>query len=71
MYGGCYEDRGGANGNRERESKHCDCCYCEFFGHGGVSIRVVGLGLREWLVGLTIQGLGVTAATVNSLATAG
>ncbi|XP_033632766.1 protein FAM193A-like isoform X1 [Asterias rubens] len=35
MYGGCYEDRGGANGNRERESKHCDCCYCEFFGHGG------------------------------------
>ncbi|XP_033098881.1 protein FAM193A-like [Anneissia japonica] len=22
------------NSNQARESKHCDCCYCEFFGHG-------------------------------------
>ncbi|XP_038045348.1 protein FAM193A-like isoform X2 [Patiria miniata] len=35
MYGNCYDDRGSSNGNRERESKHCDCYYCEFFGHGG------------------------------------
>lgn len=21
----------------QKEGKYCDCCYCEFFGHGGVS----------------------------------
>ena len=20
----------------QKEGKYCDCCYCEFFGHGGV-----------------------------------
>lgn len=23
----------------QKEGKYCDCCYCEFFGHGGVSAR--------------------------------
>uniref|UniRef100_A0A3Q3L852 Family with sequence similarity 193 member A n=1 Tax=Labrus bergylta TaxID=56723 RepID=A0A3Q3L852_9LABR len=22
----------------QKEGKYCDCCYCEFFGHGGVSL---------------------------------
>ena len=22
----------------QKEGKYCDCCYCEFFGHGGVSV---------------------------------
>ena len=24
--------------NNQKEGKYCDCCYCEFFGHGNVSI---------------------------------
>lgn len=27
----------------QKEGKYCDCCYCEFFGHGGVS----ALGVSE------------------------
>ena len=23
--------------NNQKEGKYCDCCYCEFFGHGNVS----------------------------------
>ena len=23
----------------QKEGKYCDCCYCEFFGHGGVSAQ--------------------------------
>ena len=32
----------------QKEGKYCDCCYCEFFGHGGVSAWAAPLpeGLR-------------------------
>lgn len=25
----------------QKEGKYCDCCYCEFFGHGGVRQRLL------------------------------
>ena len=25
---------------RPNNGKYCDCCYCEFFGHGAVSVCV-------------------------------
>ncbi len=25
-----------SNSTNQKEGKYCDCCYCEFFGHGGV-----------------------------------
>lgn len=27
-----------SNSTTQKEGKYCDCCYCEFFGHGSVSI---------------------------------
>lgn len=27
----------------QKEGKYCDCCYCEFFGHGGVSACCQGV----------------------------
>ena len=26
-----------SNSTNQKEGKYCDCCYCEFFGHGTVS----------------------------------
>lgn len=26
-----------SNSTNQKEGKYCDCCYCEFFGHGNVS----------------------------------
>lgn len=26
-----------SNSTSQKEGKYCDCCYCEFFGHGNVS----------------------------------
>lgn len=28
------KDSNASSTTRERESKHCECCYCEFFGQG-------------------------------------
>ncbi|KAG8508656.1 LOW QUALITY PROTEIN: Protein FAM193A, partial [Galemys pyrenaicus] len=30
----------------QKEGKYCDCCYCEFFGHGGVSAAARGRAAR-------------------------
>lgn len=32
----------------QKEGKYCDCCYCEFFGHGGVrhaNLLLTGIGM--------------------------
>lgn len=43
----------------QKEGKYCDCCYCEFFGHGGVSV----LG-GEFLGGRHILGQRRGTATL-------
>lgn len=30
-------DQSSTLSNTQKDSKYCDCCYCEFFGHSGVS----------------------------------
>lgn len=34
----CSEHSSGTStSTNQKDGKYCDCCYCEFFGHGGVS----------------------------------
>lgn len=37
--------------SRERDSKHCGCCYCEVFGHGGVML-LLPFGLISCMLSL-------------------
>lgn len=30
-----------SNSTNQKEGKYCDCCYCEFFGHGNVSSSIL------------------------------
>lgn len=32
----CSEQSSSASTSNQKEGKYCDCCYCEFFGHGNV-----------------------------------
>lgn len=34
----CSEQSSSTSTSNQKEGKYCDCCYCEFFGHGNVSI---------------------------------
>ena len=33
----CSEQSSSTSTSNQKEGKYCDCCYCEFFGHGNVS----------------------------------
>lgn len=33
----CSEQSSSTSTSNQKEGKYCDCCYCEFFGHGTVS----------------------------------
>lgn len=33
----CSEQSSTTSSSNQKEGKYCDCCYCEFFGHGNVS----------------------------------
>ena len=37
----------GSNGG-QKDSKYCDCCYCEFFGHSGVSFTSININANEY-----------------------
>lgn len=32
---------------KSNNGKYCDCCYCEFFGHGTVSLKKIFLGTLQ------------------------
>lgn len=34
----CSEQSSSTSNSNQKEGKYCDCCYCEFFGHGNVSM---------------------------------
>lgn len=40
----------------QKEGKYCDCCYCEFFGHGGVSASAPPASRHRWGAGARERG---------------
>ena len=42
----CSEQSSSTSASNQKEGKYCDCCYCEFFGHGTVSLDVN----KFWLI---------------------
>ena len=37
----CSERSSSTSASNQKDGKYCDCCYCEFFGHTTVRLRVL------------------------------
>ena len=38
--GSCSGQSSSTSTSNQKDSKYCDCCYCEFFGHGQVRVAI-------------------------------
>ncbi|XP_063221682.1 uncharacterized protein LOC134530617 isoform X2 [Bacillus rossius redtenbacheri] len=43
----CSERSSSTTASTQRDSRHCDCCYCEVFGHGMPSVAPVSRNYQE------------------------
>ncbi|KAK6635681.1 hypothetical protein RUM44_000935 [Polyplax serrata] len=43
----CSESPNSTSVNTQRDPRHCDCCYCEVFGHGVPSVAPVSRNYQE------------------------
>jgi hypothetical protein len=44
----CSERSSSTTTSTQRDSRHCDCCYCEVFGHGMVSVCCIQMNNHKW-----------------------
>jgi hypothetical protein len=44
----CSERSSSTTTSTQRDSRHCDCCYCEVFGHGMVRAFCVHMYSGNW-----------------------